>query len=137
MSSLFQIKINFAVICSVKTKLDTNTGYMVPIVSYASQAWCPNRQNLQDIEHIQRVATKWILATNEAYKDQLPELNLLPLFLYIERHYLFFLLALLRNHYDVCIQPDSSEMMRQAQRGEFKVDSVKLRTTFFDKPNNC
>ena len=101
LSAFFQIKINLAVNCSVKTKLDTFTCYMVRIVTYASQAWCPNRQHLQEIEYIQRVATKKILATKAAYKDGLLALNLLPLFHYIEIHNLHILLALLRNHYDV------------------------------------
>ena len=73
------------------------------------QSWCPNRQNIYEIEHNQKVVTKWILATNEAYEDQLLELNLLPLCLYIEMHNLLFLLALLRNQYDVKIQPKSDE----------------------------
>ena len=82
MSALFQNKRNLAVNCSVKIKLDADTGYIVPIVTYVSQAWCPNRQNLQEIEHIQKVATKWILATNAAYKDRPLGLNLLPLCLH-------------------------------------------------------
>ena len=80
-SDLFQIKRNRAVKCSVETK-DAYTDYIVPIVTYASQAWCPNRQNLREIEHIQKVATKWILATNAAYTDRLLELNLFPLSLH-------------------------------------------------------
>ena len=129
MSTLFQIKRNLVVNCSVKTKLDAYTGYIVPIVTYASQAWCANRQNLQEVEHIQKAATKWILATNAAYIDRLLKPNLLHLCLYIEMHDLLFLLALLRNQYDVRIKSESAETTRQAQRGEFKVLKSRLRKT--------
>ena len=57
MSALFQIRRNLAVNSFVKTKLDSFTGYIVPIVTDASQAWRLNRQNLQEIEHIQKVAS--------------------------------------------------------------------------------
>ena len=132
LSALFQIQRNIAVNCSVKTKLHACTGFIVPIVTYASQAWCPKRQNLQEIEHIQKVATKWILATNAAYKDRLIELNLFPLCLYIEMHDFLFLLSLLKNQYDVRIQPESDESAdttRQAQKEEFKVPKSRLRKT--------
>ena len=48
MSALFQNRRNFAVNCSVKTKLDAYTGSLVPIVIYDSQSWCPNKQNLHE-----------------------------------------------------------------------------------------
>ena len=54
LSALFQIKRRLAVNCSVKAKFDTYTVYIVPIVTSASQAWCPIRQNLQERDHIQK-----------------------------------------------------------------------------------
>ena len=64
--------------------------------------------------------------------DRLLGLNLLPLCLHIEMHDILFLLALIRNEYDVKIQPDfdeSAETTRPAQRGEFKVPKSRLRKT--------
>ena len=45
-------------------------------------------------------------------------------------HDILFLLALLRNHYDVRIiseSDESAEMTEQPQRGEFKVPKSRLR----------
>ena len=51
---------------SVTTRLNANTGYVVPIVTYASQAWTPSRSNMEQLERVQKLATKWILFWGQA-----------------------------------------------------------------------
>ena len=58
-------------------------------------------------------------------------------------HEVLFLLALIKNQYDVRIQSEvdeSAETTRKAQRGEFNVPKSRLRKTddnFFDEPKYC
>ena len=47
---------------SLKNKLNAYTGYVVPILSYCSQAWLQNRQQLEKIEKLQKIHfmdSKW------------------------------------------------------------------------------
>ena len=52
---------------SVTTKLNAYTGYVVLIVTYASQAWTPSRSNMEQLERVQKLATKWILGTSVTF----------------------------------------------------------------------
>ena len=58
---------------------------------------------MEQLERVQKLATKWILGTSSHYKERLQKLNLLPLSLYIELHDILVLLALLENKYDVSL----------------------------------
>ena len=60
-SALLQIKRSLTMKSSVTTMLNAYTGYVVPIVTYASQAWTPSRSNMEQLERVQKLATKWIL----------------------------------------------------------------------------
>ena len=90
MSAFFQIKINLAINCSVETKLDTFPYYMLPkrgaLTGNTFRKFSGNQKDLSNKCSIQR---------------RIPSAYLLPLLHYIEIHDLHFLLALLRNHYDV------------------------------------
>ena len=68
MSGLFQLKRILSNSCGWKVKLNSYTGYVVPIAVYASQKWLPSRSNIQKFEKVQHHATKRILNSN-----QLPE----------------------------------------------------------------
>ena len=91
MSALFQIKYNLSSSCDCKVKLNAYTGY-VPIAVYASQTWPPSRSNLHEFEKVQHHATKWILNSNQSYRNCLVTLNLLPLSFCVEMHDLLFII---------------------------------------------
>ena len=84
MSALFQIKRNLIVNCSVKTKLNAYTGYIVPIVTYASHACCSSGQNLHESDYIQKVATKPDLGNKCIIQKPTPSVKFNPLCLYIQ-----------------------------------------------------
>ena len=131
-SALFQIKRSLTMKSSVTTRLNAYTGYVVPIVTYASQAWTPSRSNMEQLERVQKLATKWILRTSKTYTERLKDLNLLPLNLYMEMHDILILIALLENRYDVEIErkpSESCEITRQSSRGEFQIPKSRLQRT--------
>ena len=131
-SALFQIKRNLTMKSSVTTRLNAYTGYVVPIVTYASQAWTPSRSNMEQLERFQKLATKWILETSKTYTERLKDLNLLPLNLYMELHDILILIALLENCYDVEIErkpSESCEITRQSSRGESQIPKIRLQRT--------
>ena len=115
---------------SLKNKLNAYTGYVVPILSYCSQAWLPNRQQMEKIEKLQKRATSWILGgRNCTYKEKLIAFKLLPLSLYVEMHDLLLLLWLLDNKFDIKVHFDYQdfEKNRQNARGELKIAKNRLR----------
>ena len=63
-SDLFQIK-NLSKKTHWRTKLNAFTGYVVPTLTYASQAWLRSKMNMKQLENVQKKATKWILSPNE------------------------------------------------------------------------
>ena len=44
--AFFQIKRNMSAVSSTSTKMNSYTGYIVPMLTYCSQAWLPNRTNI-------------------------------------------------------------------------------------------
>ena len=57
--------------CNWMTRLNAYIGYVVPIATYALQAWLPNKAGMQDFEGVQQIATKWIFESLRPYKDSL------------------------------------------------------------------
>ena len=72
--------------CSTFTKLNAYTRYVVPIVTYASQAWFLSKKKLR---MVQKRATKWILWSSKSYTEKMMGLKLLPFSLYIKTHDIF------------------------------------------------
>ena len=71
--------------------------------SYASQAWCPQSVKLiEDIEKVQRRATKYILnlgfVTSVSYTARLLQLDILPVSYWHEYLDLVFLYKIINNH---------------------------------------
>ena len=119
-------------IASLKNKLNAYTGYVVPILSYCSQAWLPNRQQMKKIEKLQKRATSWILSRrNCTYKETLIALKLLPLSMYVELHDLLLLLSLLDNKFDIKVNFEYEDFNspKQSARGELKMAKNCLRKT--------
>lgn len=134
MNALFQIKRNISKASHWTTRLNAYTGYVVPIVTYASQAWLPSRLGMQEIERVQQVATKWIVSASMPYKERLRWLNLLPLSLYSEMHDLLYLLSIQNGDYDynmtsTDVQTTRTETTRQADRGGFRLPKTRLTRT--------
>ena len=100
--AFFQIKRNISNKSSISTKLHAYTGYVVPILTYCSQAWYASKTNLSKFESLQIKATKWIVNGQVSeYKERLLKLKLLPLSMYAEMHVLLLLISLDRNEYRI------------------------------------
>ena len=100
LSALFQIKRNLSERTHWTTKLNAYTGYVVPILTYAAKAWMPSKMNMEQLENVIKKATKWILSSNEDYKNSLHTLNLLPLSQYMELHDLLVFIDIINNKFD-------------------------------------
>ena len=129
MRSFFQIKRSLSSICNQATKLNAYIGYVVQVATHASQAWMPSRTNMLDLERVQKLATKWILCSNERYKERLTNLKLLPLCLYIELHDLLYMLAIMITTPPLISKKKPPETTRQDTRGEFKIAKSRLQKT--------
>ena len=128
-SAFFQIERNMSPISSTSTKMNCYSGYIVPILTYCSQAWLPNRTNMYKIEKVQIMATKWILGNSlQSYKERLISLKLLPLCHYVELHDLLLFLAITRNEFDIPtnFKTLKDEWTRQHCRGELKIENNRL-----------
>ena len=125
--SFFFLKRSMSQNASGRTKLNAYCGYIVPILSYASQVWYPNKSELRLLEKLQKRASKWILGeSSDCYSTRCKKLKLLPLSLYSEMHDLLFFLCVIKGKYDVdsekYIQTSSaSPGTRQGSRGDFKL----------------
>ena len=50
MNALYQLKRNLSQKSHWTTRLNAYAGYVVPILTYASQAWMPNKTNMEQLE---------------------------------------------------------------------------------------
>ena len=102
--AFYFLKRNISNLASQTTKLNAYVGYVIPVISYASQAWFGNKTESKDIERIQRKATSWIISNWEiSYKQRLTTMKLLPLSYYFELHDLLMLISLLKGSYNIKI----------------------------------
>ena len=132
MGAFFQIKRSLSQKCAIITKLNAYTGYVVPILTFASQTWLPNKTNFATVEKVQKLATRWILGPEKSYCERMKELKLLPLSLYMEMHDILMLLAMLNDNYDVVPNetlPHAYDSTRQFQRGELPIAQTRLQKT--------
>ena len=121
--AFFQIKRNISNKSSISTKLHAYAGYVVPILTYCSQAWYASKTNVSKFE-IQIKATKWVVNGQvSGYKERLLKLKLLPLGRYAEMHDLLLLILLDGNVYDVEIE----NMKRKANQILGKMAEVNLK----------
>ena len=103
-------------------------GYVIPVISYASQAWFANKTESKDIERIQRKATSWIISNWEiSYKQRLTTLKLLPLSYYFELHDLLMLISLLKGSYNIKIpiKTNNNEGLLSTRQNE--LITIKIR----------
>ena len=83
--ALYQIERNMSKNDTLQGKLNTNTGYVVPILVYSSQVSHLTTMCLRKVEIIQRLVTKWFFGVNVDYKTRLMSCLLL-LSMYIDLH---------------------------------------------------
>ena len=104
LKAFYFLERNTSTSTKLSAKLNAYAGYIIPIVTYPTQAWFANKTETEEIELVQKEATSWILNNWELnYKKRLGKLNLLPLSLYIELHDLLLLIAFLSGNYNINI----------------------------------
>ena len=95
--SLFAVKRNTSSRLSITTKLNIYCGYIMP---YSSQIWYANKGVSRVVEHVQQIATRWIVGSELNYKERLLKLKLLPASLYLEMHDLLLLSSFISGSYE-------------------------------------
>ena len=102
LKAFYFLKRNTSTSTKQSAKHNAYAGYVVPIVTYATQACSANKTETKEIERVQKKATSWILNNWDLnYKKWLGKLNLLPLSLYIELHDLLLLIGFLSRNYNI------------------------------------
>ena len=98
----------------METKLNAYIGYVVPVLTYASQVWYPSKTDMKPIEKIEHKATKWICGENDEHHDKFfHEVKKLSLFMYMDMHDIFYLLSILEGNYYV---PEDKLPKRKANK---------------------
>ena len=87
--TFYTLKRNVSSRTSMKTKLNAYIGYVVPVLTYASQIWYPSKTDMRSIEKIQHKATKWICGGNDEYHRSTENISLS---MYMENHNILYLL---------------------------------------------
>ena len=99
LKAFYFLKRNTSTSAKLSAKFNAYAGYVVPIVTYATQAWFAKKTETKENERVQKKAIIWILNNWELnYKKRLGKLNLLPLSLYIELHDLLLLISFLSGN---------------------------------------
>ena len=133
--AFYFLKRNILNLASQTTKLNAYVGYVIPVISYDSQAWFANKTESKDIERIQRKATSWIISNWEiSYKQRLTTLKLLPLSYYFELHDLLMLISLLKGSYNIKIpiKTNNNEGLLSTRQNEL-ITINKTRTRKADE----
>ena len=133
--AFYFLKRNISNLASQTKKLNAYVGYVIPVISYASQAWFANKTESKGIERIQRKATSWIISNWEiSYKQRLSTLKLLPLSYYFELHDLLMLISLLKGSYNIKIpiKTNNNEGLLSTRQNEL-ITINKTRTRKADE----
>ena len=98
----FQIRQNLSKLSSLSSKPNSKCSYLVPIISYGSEVWKPNKTELRGIEDAQKKATRWILNSSVMPYKQRLEKNAIVTFFTISRKTddLLFFHKVANNNYD-------------------------------------
>ena len=75
--------------------------YILPIITYGSVLWFPNKTDLSKLEVFQNKVTRWFGPIDD-YKDRLSALNLLPFSLLFQLNDLLFLHQCIVNDSPIC-----------------------------------
>ena len=96
--SFYALKRNISPFANLPTKLYVLIGYVVSVLTYASQVWYPSKLESKALERVQKTATKWIGSLREDYRTRLTRLNILPLSKNLELHDRLFLLSVINGN---------------------------------------
>ena len=99
--SFYTLKRNISSRTSMERKMNACKGYIVPVLTYASQVCYPSKTDMKSIEKIQHKDTKWICGGNDKYRQRFETLKIFPLSMYLETHDVLYLLSILEGNYYV------------------------------------
>ena len=117
----FQSKRSLTKRCTILTKSNACTGYVVPIATYPSPTWLPKR--------IQKIGTRCSFGPNRIYTERTAELRLFPHCLYVEMHDVLMLLALVDKKFNINIDqttPETRDINRHTNGGELRLTTRRL-----------
>ena len=124
----FKIRRNVSAHCNTQLKIHAYTGYVLPILTFCSQAFYPSVSSLKKLEKKQKHATVWFYGYNNNCKARLLRCNLLPVSLCIELHDVLYLQMILNGRVDIkpsaLLTINENESTRQGQRKELAVNSA-------------
>ena len=87
----------------MKLKLNAYVEYVVAVVAYGCQVWYASKTYLLAPEKLQKSAIRWVIGTNEKYKERLIKLKIQQLSLYFELQFILLLYDLIDGRYDINI----------------------------------
>ena len=126
--SFFALKRNVSPFANLPTKLYGFIGYVVPVLTYASQVWYPSKLESKALDRVQKTATKWICSSRDDYRTRLTRLNILPISMYMELHDLQFLLSVINGNCNInCATIPNFKSTETRQSKEFEVPKHRLR----------
>ena len=132
LNALFQIKLRLTKQCTILTKLNAITGYIVPIATHPSPAWLLKQSITEPLKRTQNVTAKVFIVPSRSYTIRLRELKLLPLCLCVEMHNVLMLLPLIDKKYNININhstPATRHITRQSNIEEFRLTTSRLQNT--------
>ena len=122
----------------METKVNAYIGYVVPVLTYASQVWYLSNTDIKSIKKIQHEATKWICGENDEHHQRLETLKILPFSMYMEMYVVLYLLSILEGKEYV---PEDKLLKRKEnktrQKQEFELHKhrlLKSDKTFSSEP---
>ena len=126
--SFYYVKRNISPIANVTTKLNGYVGYVVPVLTYASEVWFPSKLESKALEKVQKTATKWIGSSKDDYKTRLARLEILPISMYMELHDLLLLLSIMKGNYNIRRSKiPNIKLTETRQNNEFEIPKHRLR----------
>ena len=74
--AFFNLKRNISCYANLETKLNAYVGYVVPVISYASQVWYPSKTEMREIERVQQKDKKllhgYLTTPSDTKRDYVP-----------------------------------------------------------------
>ena len=137
--SFYALKRNISPVANMPTKLFAFIGYVVPVLTYASQVWYPSKLESKALERVQKTANKWIRSSRDDYRTRLTRLSILPISMYLELHDLLFLLSGINGNYNInssAIRNFKSTETRQSKEFEVRKHRLRKCDKIFWTPSN-
>ena len=129
--AFYFLKRNCSTTSNIYTKLNGYIGYVVPVISYASQTWYPSKIEQKQLERVQRKATSWMCGKTMDYKQRLTMLDILPLTMYLELHDILFFRAVRNEKYNINLlnHKPRTKTTDTRQSEEYEITKHRLKKT--------